>query len=176
MITQERRSPQDRRKISTLPLFPLFDCEQTLVREDRRQISDRRINTIDAENTGLISAQLFGETRNNGSKPDLNRLFVWFQNQVHEVTSANEGFWMGRSEDCLFKFDTKFISRRHARFCCQADNYYLIDNSVNGTYVKNDDKEIFITKDKIQIKGAGMISLGMPFDHTQSDAIHYFIG
>ena len=176
MITQERRSHEDRRKIITPPLFPLFDCQQTLVRQDRRQLPDRRINNIHVENAGLKAAQDFEETGNHGSRPDLKRLFVWFQDEVREVNRENEGFWMGRAQDCLARFNSKFISRQHARLCYQAGNYYLVDDSINGTYIKNEDEEVFITKDKIQIKGSGMISLGVPFDHAQSDVIHYFIG
>ncbi len=170
MITQERRSAEDRRKMITTPLFPFFDSEDTLVRQDRRQIPERRINNITIE-----------EPQNNlKSEEDLNlgnkRLFIWFNDEIHEVKRGGEGVWVGRAPDCLATFSSRFVSRKHSRLCYENDAYYLVDDSVNGTYIKNDDGETFITKDKVMVKGSGIISLGVPFDHSESDIIHYFIG
>ncbi len=170
MITQERRSAEDRRKMITTPLFPFFDSEDTLVRQDRRQIPERRINNITIE-----------EPQNNlKSEEDLNlgnkRLFIWFNDEIHEVKRGGEGVWVGRAPDCLATFSSRFVSRKHSRLCYEDDAYYLVDDSVNGTYIKNDDGETFITKDKVMVKGSGIISLGVPFDHSESDIIHYFIG
>ncbi len=170
MITQERRSAEDRRKMITTPLFPFFDSEDTLVRQDRRQIPERRINNITIE-----------EPQNNlKSEEDINlgnkRLFIWFNDEIHEVKRGGEGVWVGRAPDCLATFSSRFVSRKHSRLCYENDAYYLVDDSVNGTYIKNDDGETFITKDKVMVKGSGIISLGVPFDHSESDIIHYFIG
>lgn len=170
MITHERRSEEDRRKMITTPLFPFFDSEDTLVRQDRRQIPERRINNITIE-----------EPQNNlKSEEDLNlgnkRLFIWFNDEIHEVKRGGEGVWVGRAPDCLATFSSRFVSRKHSRLCYENDAYYLVDDSVNGTYIKNDDGETFITKDKVMVKGSGIISLGVPFDHSESDIIHYFIG
>ena len=171
MITQERRSPDDRRKMINTPLFPFFDSEDTLVRQDRRQIPDRRINNIQIEDN---SQQLTDSTEDTdlGNK----RLFVWFNDEIHEVKRDEEGIWVGRAPDCLATFSSRFVSRKHSRLCFQDNAYYLIDDSVNGTYIKNDDGEMFITKDKMVVKGSGIISLGVPFDHSESELIHYFIG
>ena len=46
----ERRKLEDRRVASDSPPFPFFDSDQTLVREDRRRIPDRRINNIEIQN------------------------------------------------------------------------------------------------------------------------------
>ena len=170
MITQERRGAEDRRKMITTPLFPFFDSEDTLVRQDRRQIPERRINNIliDEAPQDVINV----EVSDIGNK----RLFIWFQDEIHEVKRGGEGVWVGRSSDCFATFSSRFISRKHSKLCFEDGAYYLIDDSVNGTYIKNDDGEVFVTKDKIMVKGSGIISLGVPFDHSESDVIHYFIG
>ena len=170
MITHERRSAEDRRKMITTPLFPFFDSEDTLVRQDRRQIPERRINNISIADP----EQQVSDTENVdlGNK----RLFIWFKDEIHEVKRGGEGVWVGRAPDCLATFSSRFVSRKHSRLCFENNAYYLIDDSVNGTYIKNDDGEVFITKDKVMVKGSGIISLGVPFDHSESDVIHYFIG
>ena len=168
VITQERRSAGDRRKVIATPLFPFFDSEDTLVRQDRRQIPVRRINNILIEETPNIDV----EVSDIGNK----RLFIWFKDEIHEIKRGGEGVWIGRASDCFATFSSRFISRKHSRLSFEDDAYYLIDDSVNGTYIKNDDGEVFITKDKIKVKGSGIISLGVPFDHSECELIHYFIG
>ena len=170
VITQERRGIEDRRKMISTPLFPFFDSEDTLVRQDRRQTPDRRINNIYVEDPNLSGP--IEESEELGNK----RLFVWFEDEIHEIKREGEGVWLGRSPDCLATFNSRFVSRQHSRLCYQNDAYFLVDNSTNGTYIKNDDGEVFVTKDKIMVKGSGVISLGIPFDHEESDVIHYFIG
>lgn len=170
VITQERRGTEDRRKMISTPLFPFFDSEDTLVRQDRRQIPDRRINNIYVEDPNLNGPDEDSEELGN------KRLFVWFEDEIHEVKRAGDGVWLGRSPECLATFNSRFVSRKHSQLCYENDAYYLVDNSTNGTYIKNDDGEVFVTKDKIMVKGSGLISLGIPFDHEESDVIHYFIG
>ncbi len=170
MITHERRSIEDRRKMVTTPLYPFFDSEDTLVRQDRRQIPERRINNI------LISEPDDASTDGEASDPDNQRLFIWFQDEIHEVKRGDEGVWLGRASDCLARFASRFVSRKHSRLYFENNVYYLSDSSVNGTYIKNDDGETYVTKDKVVVKGSGIISLGVPFDHSESDVIHYFIG
>jgi len=157
--------------IST-PLFPFFDSEDTLVRQDRRHIPERRVNNIVIEETELESNVLNIELSDIGNK----RLFIWFKDEIHEVNREGDGLWIGRSRDCFATFSSRFISRKHSRLYFDNNAYYFIDDSVNGTYIKNDDGEVFVTKDKIMVKGSGIISLGVPFDHSESEVIHYFIG
>ena len=104
------------------------------------------------------------------------RLFVWFHDEIHEIKRGNKEVWIGRSPDCLATFTSRFVSRQHARLYFEDGAYYLADDSTNGTYIQNDDGETFITKGKVIVKGSGVISLGVPLDHSESDQIHFFIG
>ena len=150
------------------PLFPFFDSEDTLVRQERRHIPDRRISNICIEDPNQ-SLEIEEDLEDK-------RLFIWFNDEIREIQRSEEGFLLGRSTRCMAHFNSRFVSREHARICYQEEAYYLIDNSTNGTYVKNDDGEVYVSKDKILINGSGVISLGVPFEHTDSDVIHYFIG
>jgi hypothetical protein len=171
VITQERRGSEDRRITIATPLFPFFDSEDTLVRQDRRQIPERRINNITIEDPVIEEANCSaGEGLGN------KRLFIWFQDEIHEIKRGDDNIWIGRSPDCLATFASRFVSRQHARLYFEDGAYYLVDDSINGTYIKNDDGETFITKGKVVIKGSGIISLGVPLDHSEADLIHFFIG
>ena len=170
-ITQDRRKIADRRGMAPPPLFPFFDSEDTLVRQDRRHIPDRRINNIYVEDPNLDDPNLQID-QELGDK----RLFIWYNDEIREVQRQEDGFWLGRSATSMAKFSSRFVSRLHAKLCYQDSAYYLIDNSTNGTYVKNDDGEVFVTKEQVMVRGSGIISLGVPFEHADSDVIHYFIG
>lgn len=165
-ITQDRRKVVDRRGLTAPPLFPFFDGEDTLVRQDRRTMPDRRINNIYVEEPSDDPEEEIGD----------KRLFVWFEDEILEVQRDNDNFWLGRGNDCCAHISNRFVSRQHARLYFEDDVYYLIDNSTNGTYVKNEDGEVFATKQKVLVRGSGIISLGVPFDHDDSEVIHYFIG
>ena len=172
VITQERRGSEDRRLMIATPLFPFFDSEDTLVRQDRRQIPERRLNNITIEETAIKEANSISAEEELGNK----RLFIWFQDEIHEIKRGDNNVWIGRSSDCLATFDSRFVSRKHAHLYFEDGAYYLTDDSINGTYIKNDDGETFITKGKVPVKGSGVISLGVPLDHSESDLIHFFIG
>ena len=165
-MKEDRRKNRDRRQSTGAALFPLFDCDDTLVRKDRRVLKDRRVND-------LVQKQ---STEPPHTEKAENRLFIWFRDDVREVEREDEGFWLGRSNSCATQIANRFVSRQHARFYYEDDAYYLADTSSNGTYLKNDDGETFITQEKVVIKGSGIISLGIPFDKADDDVIHYFIG
>ncbi len=85
MITQERPSSEDRRTMVATPLYPFFDSDDTLVRQDRRFIPERRINNITIEEP--IHTQLsITQDEDIGNK----RLFTWFHDEIHEVKRADD--------------------------------------------------------------------------------------
>ncbi len=170
MITQERRGSEDRRAMIATPLYPFFDSDDTLVRQDRRFIPERRLSNITIEEPAKQEASNVDNEIGN------KRLFIWFQDEIHEIKRGDNNVWIGRSSDCLASFSSRFVSRQHARLYFEDGAYYLADDSINGTYIKNDDGETFITKGKVVVKGSGVISLGVPLDHSESDLIHFFIG
>ena len=170
-LNEERRKLIDRRVVDTTPLFPFFDSEGTLVRHDRREITGRRTkHNLDAPSNepafSLAEEPCYVD----------EKLFIWFNDDIHQIDRENEGVWLGRSSQCFARFQSSYISRQHSRLYFSEDKYYLLDNSMNGTYIKNDDGEIFITKEKVALRGSGIISLGVPFEHSESHVIHYFIG
>lgn len=175
-LTEDRRKNSERRIIDATPLFPFFDSEQTLVRQDRRQITDRRIsNPSENDSHFNIPAMDFTAENDDAIEAD-EKLFIWFNDDIHQVERKSEGMWLGRSSQCFACFDSSYVSRQHAKLYFDNNNYYLVDNSMNGTYVKSDDGEVFVTKEKAVLRGSGVISLGVPFEHSQDNIIHYFIG
>lgn len=160
-IRIERRTQADRRVVEYSPAFPFFDCEQTLVREDRRRTPDRRINNIEIQT-------------NDKNDISLTRLFLWYKDDVCELLPGSPEIVVGRSPSCDLQFQNRYTSRTHAKFEYIDDEFIVTDQSTNGTYIKNEDGEMFIMGEKMSLHGSGIISLGNPIEYVDKDVIHYF--
>ncbi len=157
----ERRISEDRRTSSSCPPFPFFDSEQTLIREDRRRTPDRRINNI--EISGI-----------EAPNKEVSRLFLWHKEEVCELFPDSDKIIVGRAHTCGLIFLNRYTSRQHARFQFENGNFTITDHSTNGTYIKNDEGEMFLMGEKMELHGSGIVSLGTPIDYVEKDVIHYF--
>ncbi len=157
----ERRKLGDRRIANDSPPFPFFDSDQTLVREDRRRIPDRRINNIEIHN-------------NEAPEREATRLFLWHKDEVCEIFPESERVIVGRSQSCGVIIQNRYTSRQHARFEFDNGEFTITDHSTNGTYIKNDEGEMFLMGEKMELHGSGIVSLGTPIEYVEKDVIHYF--
>lgn len=160
-LIDERRTLDDRRKSDDAPPFPFFDSEQTLVRENRRRMPDRRINNIEIDS-------------NDGSAKEATRLFLWHKEEVCELFPSKDEIIVGRAQTCGLNIQNRYASRQHARFKFENDCFTITDHSTNGTYIKNGEGEMFLMGEKMELHGSGIVSLGTPIEYVEKDVIHYF--
>jgi len=159
---KERRTLDDRRSSSTAPPFPFFDSEQTLVRENRRRIPDRRINNIQIDDT------------QESETSEATRLFLWHKEEVCELFPNSDEIIVGRAPSCGLVFQNRYTSRQHAKFQYENGEFTITDHSTNGTYIKNDEGEMFLMGEKMELHGSGIVSLGTPIEYVEKDVIHFF--
>ena len=70
--------------------------------------------------------------------------------------------WLGRDAGCEMVIAEKSASRRHARIERRSVQYYLVDDSTNGTYVTIEgDNEVLLRREQLLLRGRGQISLGV---------------
>lgn len=68
---------------------------------------------------------------------------------------------LGREKTCDFVVEEKTASRRHARIERSGLQYFLIDESTNGTYVAVEgDREVMLRRDRLLLRGRGKIAFG----------------
>lgn len=157
----EKRQLQDRRQSDIAPPFPFFDSEQTLVRENRRRMPDRRINNIEIDNS-------------KESEKQATRLFLWHKEEVCELFPGTDEIVVGRAQSCGLISQNRYTSRHHAKFKFENNEFTITDQSTNGTYIKNDEGEMFLMGEKMVLHGSGIVSLGTPIEYVEKDVIHYF--
>ncbi len=80
---------------------------------------------------------------------------------------------LGRDKTCDFVVDEKTASRRHARIERSGLQYFLIDESTNGTFVATEgDSEVVLRRDRFLLRTRGKIACGTSTT-TATDVISF---
>jgi class 3 adenylate cyclase len=81
---------------------------------------------------------------------------------------------VGRGLDCDFVVTDKCASRRHLTVKLLRTNYYLIDHSINGTFVTLESgEEVHVLRGELMLGGAGQITLGRRRVERPQEAIQF---
>lgn len=71
--------------------------------------------------------------------------------------------WLGRDAECELVIMERTASRRHARIERHDAQFFLVDDSTNGTYVSIEgEREVWLRREQVLLRGRGIISLGQP--------------
>lgn len=80
---------------------------------------------------------------------------------------------LGRSKTADLSVQEPLASRLHARIEYRRGKFFLVDQSTNGTYLRNDVHEAFLRREESLLNGSGAISLGRPFAEQPQDLVEY---
>ena len=102
------------------------------------------------------------------------KLMLRYRDQSVEVNESNSSVVMGRADESDLVVKNTLISRLHARIEYRKGNFVLVDQSINGTYVRTSGgEELFVRRDNYPIKGNGIIGLGQRLAPESPDAISF---
>jgi class 3 adenylate cyclase len=112
------------------------------------------------------------------TKTMLVRLSLSYGVQSLAVETKGGACLIGRDDDCLLKVEHRLVSRRHASIECVAGKFFLQDHSTNGTYVDESQQgqPVFVQREIYQLKGTGVISLGIEPRHNPDHLIRFSLG
>ena len=84
---------------------------------------------------------------------------------VYEGRRSHLNFWndhaaIGRDRDCDLVIDRPWVSRRHAHIKLVGHDFYLMDDSINATFVTLNGREIDLVRSSSLLVGSGTISPG----------------
>lgn len=78
-----------------------------------------------------------------------------------EVGASRPVLRMGRGSENEFVIADPLASRLHARIEYRQSRFVLIDQSLNGTYLRRDGRpEVAVRRDEVALEGSGQIALG----------------
>jgi len=103
---------------------------------------------------------------------DRSQLVLDWQNH-HACLSGDAALLiLGAADDAELSVQRTFTSKNHARIERRKDDFVLVDNSTNGTFVQTEDEQItFLRRGEMRLWGSGWISLGEPL--TPEAAIRF---
>lgn len=94
--------------------------------------------------------------------------------QTWELTTHQRPFTLGRVADCDLQVRELRVSRFHARIELRDEQFHLIDDSTNGTYVRFDGgRTAALKKSSLVLEGSGLIGLGSAATADNPDAIRF---
>jgi hypothetical protein len=102
------------------------------------------------------------------------RLTLRFQGRDIIVGEGRKTATLGRAEDNDLVIKGNLISRLHARVEASKDRFTLVDESTNGTFVRNNaGEELYIRRESLPLTGEGTIGLGRVAQPGSDGAVHY---
>jgi len=82
-------------------------------------------------------------------------------NVEHRLDHWHPILTIGRDASCELVIPEQVVSRRHATIRVERAQFYLVDHSVNGTFItRADGKEIHLMRREIMLEGDGEIRPG----------------
>ena len=95
--------------------------------------------------------------------PDARLSLVFGGQRIYASTADQTPLLIGKDTICRLTIDRPFVSRIHARIVSNGQDFTLIDESANGTFVRvEDERVIYLHRKRIRLWGAGYVSFGEP--------------
>lgn len=106
--------------------------------------------------------------------PDPGHLLLTFRDRCWRVGHDQPRFRLGRDRSCDIVVPHRLASRWHCVISLQRTHFYLIDESINGTFVTQESgEELHVLRREILLSGIGTISLGSPRTENPRDVIRF---
>ena len=103
-----------------------------------------------------------------------NRLQLRFRDQEIELSHARPSLKMGRGDENDIVVPDALASRAHARIEYRRDKFVLVDQSINGTFVRIEgEREVCLRRDELPLRGSGLISLGRSTASELDKCLHF---
>lgn len=103
------------------------------------------------------------------------RVKISVNGHVKQLGRGSEPVTIGRNKQCDLIVKGKYVSRIHASVEEREDGFYLIDRSINGTYVFQEGGAMVgvAPGDDVRLDGEGLISLGDRVDPANPYLIRF---
>ncbi|MDB5864305.1 MAG: hypothetical protein JWO70_2111 [Betaproteobacteria bacterium] len=92
---------------------------------------------------------------------DIGSLIVALDDQRVRIDQWRPEMTIGRSHDCSLVVPDRLASRQHLTIKVVRTRFYLIDHSINGSFVTlKDGQEVHVLREDLALDRSGVISLG----------------
>jgi hypothetical protein len=151
-------------KLGVRPLFSALlkgNFNSTAVYQVLWQPDDALTTQINPNARHLLPSDLGSLRVFHGSR----RLIV---NRLHPVLA------IGRGAGNEVVVHDRYVSNRHASIFLRHTNFYLEDQSSNGTFVRfANGADVHVLREELLLEGTGRVSFGRSFEETSADVIEF---
>jgi len=92
---------------------------------------------------------------------DEGSLLVRHRNLTLRLDQSRPTITIGRGDDCDIVVQEKLASRKHVSIRLLRTHFYLVDHSLNGTFVKLETgEEVHVLRGELMIENSGKLTLG----------------
>jgi len=110
------------------------------------------------DNTHLTDVNMSSQKSIPG---DEGSLLVVHRNLTLRLDQGRTSMTVGRGDDCDLIVQEKFASRQHVSIRLLRTHFYLVDHSINGTFVALErGEEVHVLRGELLLDGSGSMSLG----------------
>ena len=105
---------------------------------------------------------------------DTGSLLLAYRDRVIRIDPQNPAVLVGRGEECNLVVADKFASRQHMTVRLLRTHFYLVDHSINGSFVTLESgDEVHVLRGELLLDGSGRICLGRSRTEGASELIVY---
>jgi class 3 adenylate cyclase len=105
---------------------------------------------------------------------DQGSLIVAHRNLSLRLDHARHNITIGRGEDCDLIVHEKLASRKHVSIRLMRTHFYLVDHSLNGTFVALESgDEVHVLRKELLLDGSGKLTLGRSVRDGAIDVIAF---
>lgn len=105
---------------------------------------------------------------------DMGSLLITLGQDSVRIDQWRTSVTIGRADECDLIIKDKFASRQHLSIKLMRMNFYLIDHSINGTFVSLESgEEVHVLRGELLLDSSGMIYIGRSRAEPSSEIITY---
>ena len=105
---------------------------------------------------------------------DSGGLLLTYRDKFVHLNHQKPKATLGRHSTCDLTILDRTASRQHAHVALQGVSFYLIDESINGTFVVIDDRpEVHVLRRELRLEGSGKICLGNSFTRNPTEVVAF---
>lgn len=102
------------------------------------------------------------------------KLRLRYQARERWVLPETSGLVIGRDPGCDMCIDAETVSRRHARIAYRRGKFVLVDQSTNGSFVRDQrGAHIYLKREELPLAGEGVIGIGAEITDEGPHIIHF---
>ena len=106
---------------------------------------------------------------------ELNECTLFLQYLENRIEMSGGALKIGRDPDCGLIIEAPQASRFHCEIRKKGSKFALIDNSTNGTYILQNNVELYFHQEEAPLHNTGTISLGQSVHSNKEHLLQFLV-